>query len=136
VRPDQEYTLRLLARQVLDGDGRPSDGVGDAGRAELIFELRGMVQAIRRQLMIDSAVVAKKVGDALAEQAEAFNLDAVIASEVAKQAEALKSRIPWLVADAIKRTIENAVYDRTSDLVRPLISEACGRIVDQIARSK
>jgi hypothetical protein len=133
MKPDQEHIARELAYVVLAG----SDGHQPApipGRAEVLVEMRGMVQSIRRHILIDHANVALRIADEIERQASAVDIDAMIREAVTREARYIGERIDDIVRRAIESEVTTRITRAAEVAAESIASTAASKII-QAART-
>lgn len=136
---DREYTIRLLAEQVLNLSGRepqarhPPHELTDA---RVHVELRGMVHNLRKQIWIDHAAVAKAVGDKLEEAMSQESLEKIVAEEVAREVADIRRTIQQTIKKVITEQVSAEVRTQCGDFPQKLVAKLYRSMIDQFWSTK
>jgi hypothetical protein len=136
VKPETEYAARQLAGLVLTDDGRSSGSMDRAGRGDVTatIEMRGMVQTIRRHILLDHVRVAAKVADEIERQTGEVNIDALIAESVRQEVARTVSHVDSIVRDAVKRSVEFHIAAQVEKAARVLSSDVINRLLREVSK--
>jgi low affinity Fe/Cu permease len=128
MRPETEYVARQLAAMITADDGQhPGYNVG-VGIVEV--EMRGMVQGIRRQILLDHAAIAKQIGDEIERQAAGVNIGATIHRAVERAISEQRTFLETTVARVVKGLVEEEVDQYARGAVQELVRSFKSALID------
>lgn len=137
--PDREYQARLLAATVLEGDRPSRDNMSYAFEAihpTVSVELRGMVQALRREFTLLGPQMAEKVKAVCEEKLANVDIDKMIAETVEREYQGALLRINETARQVIQRWLESRLHGAIDQHRERIEAWASSAVYDAVDRSR
>jgi hypothetical protein len=138
VRPDQEHAARTLAQVVIDGYARsgPSPGLEGVLAPTLRLDVQALVRGMSRQVMIDSAEIARLCSAEWERQAGEIDLDKSIRDAVAKHIQIAHRDMDHIIETRLKFRVEQAVDALIGDFATQTAKRIADRLIDAAVKAE